>query len=61
MGRLTGKYTEANPMPANRTYPSMTMDELEPLMQTMRGIADKYNVSISSVALNYVICKGIDR
>lgn len=61
MGRLTGKYSKTNPMPNNRSYPNMTMDEIEPLIENMRRIADNHNVSISAVALNYVICKGRER
>ncbi|CAF2516346.1 unnamed protein product [Rotaria sp. Silwood2] len=59
MGRLTGKYSKANPLPVNRDFSNINMDELEPLLESMRCIADKHNVSVSSVALNYVICKGI--
>ena len=58
MGRLTGKYSKTNPIPSNRSYSSMKIDEIEPLIENMRSIADKHNVSISAVALNYVICKG---
>lgn len=36
----------------------MPMQELEPLLETMRGIAAKYDVPVSAVALNWVICKG---
>jgi aryl-alcohol dehydrogenase-like predicted oxidoreductase len=59
MGRLTGKYSKANPPPNGRAFSNVNMDELEPLLESMRGIADKRNVSVSSIALNYVICKGI--
>jgi aryl-alcohol dehydrogenase-like predicted oxidoreductase len=59
MGRLTGKYSKANPPPSGRRFSNVNMDELEPLLETMRRIADKRNVSVSSIALNYVICKGI--
>ena len=58
MGRLTGKYSKANPVPSRRIFSDVSMDELEPLLETMRRIADKHHVSVSSVALNYVICKG---
>ncbi|CAF4399892.1 unnamed protein product, partial [Rotaria sordida] len=60
MGRLTGKYSAANPPPSGRPFSNINMDELEPILETMRRIANKYNVSVSSVALNYVICKGIE-
>lgn len=59
MGRLTGKYTKANPPPAGRKFSDVSMDELEPVLESMRRIADEHNVSVSSVALNYVICKGM--
>jgi len=59
MGRLTGKYSRANPPPSNRAFSNVNMDELEPLLESMRRIADKRNISVSSVALNYVICKGV--
>ena len=58
MGRLTGKYSKDNPVPSGRHFTNVSMDELEPLLVTMRRIADEHNVSVSSVALNYVICKG---
>lgn len=58
MGRLTGKYSAANPPPDGRHFSNVNMTELEPLLTTMRRIADQHNVSVSSVALNYVICKG---
>ena len=58
MGGLTGKYSKANPPPPNRKCSNLNMDELEPLLETMRSIAAKHNVSVASVALNYVICKG---
>lgn len=58
MGRLTGKYSKANPPPSGRNFSNVSMDELEPMLVTMRRIAEQHNVSVSSVALNYVICKG---
>lgn len=58
MGRLTGKYSKANPPPAGRHFSNIDLNELEPLLETMRRIANKYHVSVSSVALNYVVCKG---
>ena len=60
MGRLTGKYSEENPPPPGRHFSDVSMAELKPLLETMRRIGDKYNVSVSSVALNYVICKGME-
>jgi aryl-alcohol dehydrogenase-like predicted oxidoreductase len=59
MGRLTGKYSKANPPPNGRNFSNISLDELEPLLESMRRIAEKRNVSVSSIALNYVVCKGI--
>lgn len=58
MGRLTGKYSAANPPPSDRRFSNVNMNELEPVLVVMRRIAGEHNVSVSSVALNYVICKG---
>ena len=58
MGRLTGKYSTANPTPGGRKFSDVNMNELEPLLEAMRRIAENRNVSVSSIALNYVICKG---
>lgn len=58
MGRLTGKYSKANPPPSGRGFSNVNMTELEPMLETMRRVAGEHNVSVSSVALNYVICKG---
>ena len=59
MGRLTGKYSKANPPPSGRGFSNVNMTELEPLLEAMRRIAAERNVSVSSVALNYVVCKGM--
>jgi aryl-alcohol dehydrogenase-like predicted oxidoreductase len=59
MGLLTGKYSKENPIPANRNFFEVSIDELEPLTDAMRRIGEQHNVSVSSVALNYVICKGV--
>ncbi|KAJ9116566.1 hypothetical protein QFC20_000498 [Naganishia adeliensis] len=57
-GRLTGKYSAANPPPSGRRFSNMPMEQLEPLLDAMRGIAAKYDVPVSAVALNWVIAKG---
>jgi aryl-alcohol dehydrogenase-like predicted oxidoreductase len=56
-GRLTGKYSAANPPPSGRRFSNMPMAQLEPLLETMRTIGKKYDVPVSAVALNWVICK----
>ncbi|RUS25968.1 NADP-dependent oxidoreductase domain-containing protein [Jimgerdemannia flammicorona] len=58
MGRLTGKYSAANPPPKGRHFSNYDMTQIEPLLQAMRGIAESRGKSVSAVALNWVICKG---
>ncbi|ORY34033.1 NADP-dependent oxidoreductase domain-containing protein [Naematelia encephala] len=59
MGRLTGKYSRDNPIPSNRKFSSQfTWDQIEPLLAEMKILGDKYGVSISAIALNWVIAKG---
>ncbi|KAK4688791.1 hypothetical protein P7C73_g1322, partial [Tremellales sp. Uapishka_1] len=59
MGRLTGKYNASNPIPKGRRFSSgFTWEQLEPLIEAMRPLAKKYDVSISAIALNWVICNG---
>ena len=36
----------------------MPMGDLEPLLELLREIANKYDVPVSAVALNWVIAKG---
>ncbi|KAF9971339.1 hypothetical protein BGZ73_005744 [Actinomortierella ambigua] len=58
MGRLTGKYSEANPPPGNRRFSNYPMKQLTPLLATIERIAKEQNTTMSAVALNWVICKG---
>jgi aryl-alcohol dehydrogenase-like predicted oxidoreductase len=58
-GRLTGKYTKDNPPPKQYRFSSYDMAEIEPVNLVLKGIADRRGVSISAVALNYNMCKGI--
>lgn len=59
MGRLTGKYSSANPPPKGRRFASQyTWDQLDPLINLLRDIAAKYNVTPSAIAINWVMCKG---
>lgn len=37
---------------------NLTWKELDPLLEEMRGLAEKYDVPMSAIALNWVICKG---
>ncbi|KAG0237924.1 hypothetical protein BGW42_008024 [Actinomortierella wolfii] len=58
MGRLTGKYSEANPPPGNRRFSNYPMQQLTPLLAVIERIAKEQNTTMSAVALNWVICKG---
>jgi len=57
-GRLSGKYSKANPPPKEYRFSSYDMEYIEPLLNVQRRIAQKYNVSVAAVALNWNICKG---
>ncbi|KAF2807183.1 Aldo/keto reductase [Mytilinidion resinicola] len=58
-GRLTGKYTKDNPPPKSYRFSSYDMADIEPVLEVLKRIADKRGVSITAVALNYNLCKGI--
>jgi len=58
MGRLTGKYSAANPPPAGRRFSDYKMETIQPLLDVMTKIATAHGTSVSSVALNWIICKG---
>lgn len=59
MGRLTGKYSSSNPPPSGRRFGSAyTWDQLDPLIDELKRVAGKYDVTPSAVALNWVMCKG---
>lgn len=58
MGRLTGKYSAANPPPSGRRFSNIPMDTLEPLLGVMRRIAKTHDVPVSAVALGWVMAKG---
>jgi aryl-alcohol dehydrogenase-like predicted oxidoreductase len=57
-GRLTGKYSAANPPPGRRQFSDYPMDEIEPLLQELRRIAERQGKTPAAVALNWIICKG---
>ncbi|KAF9165508.1 hypothetical protein DFQ26_009887 [Actinomortierella ambigua] len=58
MGRLTGKYSEANPPPGKRRFSNYPMKQLTPLLAVIERIAKEQDTTMSAVALNWVICKG---
>jgi aryl-alcohol dehydrogenase-like predicted oxidoreductase len=58
-GRLTGKYTAANPPPGKRNFSDYPMAEIEPLIAELRRLGAAYGGKTpAQVALNWVICKG---
>ncbi|KAK6496131.1 hypothetical protein TWF481_002155 [Arthrobotrys musiformis] len=57
-GRLTGKYSSKNLPTGRRIYGNQSWDIIDPLLETMKEIADKKGVPISAIALNWVMCKG---
>lgn len=58
-GRLTGKYTVENPPPKTYRFSSYPMEDIEPVIGVLRGIAEKRGKSISAVSLNYNMSKGV--
>lgn len=60
MGRLTGKYSVENPPPggSTRRFGNVSMNEVEPLLEKMRKIAESHNKTPSQVALNWCMSKG---
>lgn len=58
MGRLTGKYSRENPPPSGRRFANFPMDKLMPLLETLRDVARRHDVTCSAVALKWVIQKG---
>ncbi len=57
-GRLTGKYSAANPPPGRRNFSAFPMSEVDPIVAELRGIGERRGKSPAQVALNWVICKG---
>lgn len=58
MGRLTGKYSQENPLPAGRNFGEISWEKLAPLVEALKKVADKHGVTCSAVALKWVIQKG---
>jgi aryl-alcohol dehydrogenase-like predicted oxidoreductase len=58
-GRLTGKYTPENPPPKEYRFSSYNMEDIQPVLVVLQKIATAHGTTISAVALNYNLCKGI--
>jgi aryl-alcohol dehydrogenase-like predicted oxidoreductase len=58
-GRLTGKYSAANPPPGDRDFSAHPMAEVDKVVDVLRGIgANHGDRSPSQVALAWIIAKG---
>jgi aryl-alcohol dehydrogenase-like predicted oxidoreductase len=58
-GRLTGKYSAANPPPKSRTFANHPMAEVDRIVATLRGIGEAHGGRTpSQVALAWIIAKG---
>ncbi|KAK5075368.1 hypothetical protein LTS08_001565 [Lithohypha guttulata] len=57
-GRLSGKYDIDNPPPKEYRFSSYDMKHVQPAIDELRLLGQKYGVSAASVAINWVICKG---
>jgi aryl-alcohol dehydrogenase-like predicted oxidoreductase len=59
MGRLSGKYTAANPPPGKRNFSAYPMAEIEPVLSVQREIGARHGGKTpAQVALNWLMCKG---
>jgi aryl-alcohol dehydrogenase-like predicted oxidoreductase len=57
-GRLTGKYSAANPPPGKRGFSAHPMEEVDRVVEVVRRIADAHARTPSQVALRWLIEKG---
>jgi aryl-alcohol dehydrogenase-like predicted oxidoreductase len=58
MGRLTGKYTAANPPPGKRNFSSHPMEDVDQVVAVLRRIGSSHGRTPSQVALRWLIDKG---
>lgn len=57
-GRLTGKYSAANPPPGSRTFSTHPMEEVDRVVDELRGVGEAHDRTPSQVALRWIIEKG---
>jgi aryl-alcohol dehydrogenase-like predicted oxidoreductase len=57
-GRLTGKYSAANPPPKSRTFSAHPMAQVDAIVEVLRQIGTAHNRRPSQVALAWIIAKG---
>ncbi|MFN8640273.1 MAG: aldo/keto reductase [Candidatus Binatia bacterium] len=59
MGRLSGKYSAANPPPGKRNFSAYPMAEIEPVVAELTRVGARHGARTpAQVALNWLICKG---
>jgi len=58
-GRLTGKYSAANPPPGKRNFSAHPMEQVDPIVAALHSIGDAHDGRTpSQVALRWIITKG---
>jgi aryl-alcohol dehydrogenase-like predicted oxidoreductase len=57
-GRLTGKYSAANPPPGKRKFSAHPMEQVDQIVAVLGRIGDAHGRTPSQVALNWLIAKG---
>jgi len=58
-GRLTGKYSASNPLPANRNFSNHPIETVDAVVAELRRIGDANGAKTpGQVALNWIIAKG---
>jgi aryl-alcohol dehydrogenase-like predicted oxidoreductase len=57
-GRLTGKYSAANPPPGKRTFSAHPMEQVDAVVAVLRTIGDAHERTPSQVALRWLVDKG---
>jgi aryl-alcohol dehydrogenase-like predicted oxidoreductase len=57
-GRLTGKYSASNPPPGKRGFSAHPMEDVDRVVDVVRGIGDAHQRTPSQVALRWLIEKG---
>lgn len=57
-GRLTGKYSAANPPRGHRSFGAYPWEEIDPIVAELGRVGARCGKSPAQVALNWIICKG---
>ena len=57
-GRLTGKYSAANPPPGSRTFSTHPMEEVDRVVAALRTVGDAHDRTPAQVSLRWLIEQG---